>query len=87
MFHFCTPLKNQKTSGSMMLSEGKKVEHWLKITLREKFPPYSDFLWSALSRIRAEYGEMLHISQFSVPMWENMDQKNSEYRHFSHSIN
>ena len=28
----------------------------------------------------------LRISPYSVQMWENTDQKNSEYGHFSHSV-
>ena len=38
--------------------------------------PYSEFFWSVFSRIRTEY---------SVPMRENTDQKNSEYGRFSRS--
>ena len=37
------------------------------------------FLWSTFSRIRTEYGEILHISLYSVRMRENADQNNSEY--------
>ena len=29
----------------------------------------------------------VHIQSFSVRMWENTDQKNSEYWHFSRSVN
>ena len=53
-------------------------------TLREKCP-YSEFLWSVFSRIRTEYGEILHISSYSVRIQENADQKNSEYRDFLRS--
>ena len=35
-----------------------------------------EVFWSVFSRIRIEYGEILR-------MWENTDQKNSEYGHFS----
>ena len=38
-----------------------------------------------ISRIRTEYGEILLISQYSVRMWENIDQNNSQYGHFSRS--
>ena len=31
--------------------------------------------WSVFSRIRTEYGEILRISQYSVRMQENTDQK------------
>ena len=57
----------------------------LKITLREKCP-YSEFLWSAFSHIRVEYGETLRISPFSVRMRENTDQKNFKYGHFLHGV-
>ena len=33
------------------------------------------FLWSVFSRIRTEYEEILRISPYSVPMWENTDQE------------
>ena len=54
----------------------------MKETLREKCP-YSEFFSSVFSRIWAEYGEIRSISPYSVQMRENMDQKNSEYGHFS----
>ena len=46
-----------------------------------------EFLWSVFSRIRTEYGEIRSMSPYSVRMWENTDQKNSEYGHFSLSVN
>ena len=52
--------------------------------LREKCP-YSELFWSAFSRIRAEYGEILCISPYSIRMRENADQNNSEYGHFLRS--
>ena len=55
------------------------------IPLREKCP-YSEFSWSVLSRIWNEYGEILRISPYSVQMWKNTDQKNSEYEHFLRSV-
>ena len=33
------------------------------------------FFWSVFSLIRNEYGEILHISLYSVRMWENTDQE------------
>ena len=33
------------------------------------------FFWSAFSRIRTEYGEILRIFPYSVQIRENMDQK------------
>ena len=53
--------------------------------LREKYP-YSQLLWSTVSRIQIEYGEILHISPNSVRMRENADQNNSEYGHFLRSV-
>ena len=46
-------------------------------TLREKCP-YLDLFWSAFSRNRTEYREILHISPYSVRMWENRNQDNSD---------
>ena len=56
------------------------------MTLREKCL-YSEIFWSVFSRIWSEYGEILRISPSSVQMRENMDQKDSERRHFSRSVN
>ena len=39
--------------------------------------PYSELFWSVFSRIRAEYGEILRISPYSVQTQENVDQNNS----------
>ena len=50
-------------------------------TLREKCP-YSELFWSVFSRIWTEYGEILHISPYSVRMLEKADQNSSEYGHF-----
>ena len=38
------------------------------------------------SRIWTEYGEIRSIYQYSVQIWENDDQNNSEYGHFSRSV-
>ena len=48
--------------------------------------PYSEFFWSLFSRIRTEYGDLRNKSPYSVQIRENKDQKNSEYRHFLHSV-
>ena len=58
--------------------------HAMSHSLREKCL-YSELLWSVFFRIRTEYGEALRISLYSVRMRENMDQNNSEYRHFLRS--
>ena len=47
-----------------------------------KICPYSEFFWSAFFRIWTEFGDLLSDSLYSVQMWENMDQKNSEYGTF-----
>ena len=49
---------------------------------------YSELLWSVFSSIRTAYGDyrdILRISPYSVWMWENADQNNSEYGRFSRS--
>ena len=46
-----------------------------------KKSPYSEFIWSAFSRIRTEYGGLLRKSPYSLRMRENADQKGSEYGH------
>ena len=51
-------------------------------TLREKFP-YLEFIWSVISRIRTEYGEILRKSLYSIQMRENTGQKNSKYGLFT----
>ena len=50
-----------------------------------KSVPHSELFWSTFSRIRTEYGEIWSISPYSVRMWQNADQDNSEYGHFSRS--
>ena len=43
--------------------------HLVKESMREKCL-YSELFWSAFSRIRTEYGEILRITRYSVRMWE-----------------
>ena len=57
----------------------------LGLLLRKK-SPYSELFLSVFSCIRAEYGEILSISPYSVRMRENTDQNNSEYGHFLRSV-
>ena len=47
---------------------------------------YLKLFWSALSRIRTEYGESRSIPPCSIGMRENADQNNSEYGHFLRSV-
>ena len=56
------------------------------LSLGEKCP-YSELFWSAFFHIRTEYGETRSIFPYSVQMRENTDQNNSEYGHFSRSVN
>ena len=58
----------------------------MKLPLREKCLYPEELFWSAFSRIRTEYKEILRISTYSVRMWENVDQNNSEYGHFLRSV-
>ena len=48
--------------------------------------PYLALFWYAFSHIWTEYGEIPSISPYSVRMWENADQNNSEYGRFSRSV-
>ena len=57
-------------------------------TLRKKCP-YSELFWSAFSRIRIKYGEILHLSVFSTNAGKcgrKADQNNSKYGHFLRSV-
>ena len=45
-----------------------------------------ELFWSIFSHIRAGYGEILSISPYSVPMWENTNQNNFKYGHFLRSV-
>ena len=40
--------------------------------------PCSELFWSAFSHIQTEYGKILRISPYSIPMRGNTDQNNSE---------
>ena len=55
------------------------------MTLGKKCP-YSELFWSVFSRIWTEYGEILHMSPYSVQIMENMDQSNSKYKTFSRNM-
>ena len=58
---------------------------FIYFALRKKCP-YSKLFQSVFPRIRTEYGEIRSISPYSVRMRENMDQNNSEFGHFLHSV-
>ena len=57
------------------------VQKEVRCTVCEKCP-CSEFFLSVFSRIWTEYAEILRISLYSVRMFENKDQKNSEYGYF-----
>ena len=60
----------------------EKIQLWLiSWLLQHKKCPYSELFWSVFSHIRTEYGKILHFSPYSVRMWKNTDQNNSEYGH------
>ena len=46
---------------------------------------YSELFWSTFSGIWTKYLQILRISPYSARMWENADQNNTEYGHFSRS--
>ena len=61
------------------------IQYNTGLSLREKCP-YSELFWSAFSRIRTKYGEILCISPYSLRMREIGGQKNSEYGYFLRSV-
>ena len=54
------------------------MKNHLRNPLRKKCP-YLELLWSVFPRIWNEFGEIRSTSPYSVQMWENTDQNNSEY--------
>ena len=89
--HFCVWLLNllsfsfEKLNWTLIkleLIKRRSFENFY--SLREK-RQYSDLFWSEFFCIRTKYGEILRISPYSVRMWENEDQNNSEYGHFLRS--
>ena len=57
--------------------------HWVNalsesVCIRSFFSVF----WIVFSRIRTKYGEIFHISPYSVQMRANTDQNNSKYGHF-----
>ena len=55
---------------------------WWEDTLH-RICPHSKLFWPTFSRIWTEYGEIR--SPYSVRIWENADNNNSEYTYFSRS--
>ena len=56
-----------------VVNQSESSDQSLKVTLHEEFP-YLELFWSAFSRIRTEYGEILRISPYSVRIREIADQ-------------
>ena len=56
-----------------------------RLTLHEKCS-YLEFFWSVISCIQTKYGEIQSIFPHLIRMWENTDQKNSQFGHFSRSV-
>ena len=52
-----------------------------RTSLREKCP-YSELFWSLFFHVWTGYARILRISPYSVLMWQNTDQNNSEDGHF-----
>ena len=67
----------------LVLSSEQKQKSKHKLRESVRIWSFSDLCPDLI--IPAEYGKMKTMSQYSVRMWEYMDQKNSEYRHFSRS--
>ena len=66
---------------SLIIISGNDLAHIFSHCV--KSIPYSELFWSAFSRMRTEYREIRRsISLYSVRMWQNVDQNNSEYGHF-----
>ena len=55
------------------------------LSLPEKCPCL-ELCWSVFSSIRTEYEEVLHISPYSVRMWEKTDQNNFKDGHILCSV-
>ena len=67
-------IKLSKRKDADKIREVKKVKIVeVRIDALRKMCPYSELFWSVSSRIRTEYGEILHISPYSVRMRENTD--------------
>ena len=69
------------TNINITVGEQNIWEPLLEVPLHEKCL-YSELFCSVFSCIGTECGEILLISQYSVWMREDTDQKNSKYRHF-----
>ena len=67
-------IKLSKRKDADKIREVKKVKIVeVRIDALHKMCPYSELFWSVSSRIWTEYGEILHISSYSVRMRENTD--------------
>ena len=77
--------RNKEEGYRLFLLSWRFVSTSEHILLREKCT-YLELFWSAFSRIRIEYGEILRISLYLVRMRKNADQKSFEYGQFSRSV-
>ena len=73
--------------GKIRVSKNPNLAYFMqwyrnKPTLCEKCP-YLGFFLYVFSDIWTKYEEILRISQYSVRMWKNSDEKNSKYGPFS----
>ena len=82
---YSSPLNNFSLEIKSINTFMHNVEKWPHITLR-KTCPYLELFWSVFPSTWTDKGEILSISPYSVQTRENMDQKNSEYGHFSSSV-
>ena len=78
----------QRTEANLTISQ-ILISKWWNLTnfqqLLRKKCPYSELFWSVFSRIWIEYVKIQIISPYSVQMWQNTDQNNSEYGQCSRS--
>ena len=78
----------QRTEANLTISQ-ILISKWWNLTnfqqLLRKKCPYLELFWSVFPRIWTEYLKIHVISPYSVQMWQNTDQNNSEYGQFSRS--
>ena len=86
-----TPHLNTCTSSKsfnwelLLVSSIARCSTWYTLPSLHEKCSYSKLFWSVFTRIRKEYGEILHISPYSVRIRENTDQNNSKYGHILRS--
>ena len=91
--HFVGKIKHYSTNrqkywerfSEITMDDGDKPGLIKILKLLEKCP-YSEFFWSAVSRIQTEHGDLQSKSSYLVRIRENADQKKSEYGYFLWSV-